>query len=124
MSEQRVQGNVARRYRIAGPVLFSWLQTLNYVRNICAHHARLWNRELALKPVIPDFKNDPRWHPPTAIANNRPFVVLTLLRFLLGQIAPQSSWRERLYALFDRFPNIPLDSMGIDTAWRNHPLWQ
>ncbi|WP_438590204.1 Abi family protein [Duncaniella muris] len=23
----------------------SWLHTINYVRNICAHHARLWNRD-------------------------------------------------------------------------------
>ena len=27
-------------------VFQSWLIALNGVRNICAHHGRLWNREL------------------------------------------------------------------------------
>ena len=123
MSEKKIQGAVARRYGIAGPVLFSWLLTLNYIRNICAHHARLWNRELAIKPVIPYQKNGPDWHSPIKIANNRAFVVLTLLHHLLGEVAPQSAWRERLFQLFDKYPDTPLASMGIPADWRNHALW-
>ena len=124
MSEKRVQGSVAKRYGIAGPVLFSWLQTLNYIRNICAHHARLWNRELAIKPTVPDITNDPDWHGESAVANNRIFVVLTLLHYMLHRVAPQSQWRARLYVLFDSHPEIPLASMGIDSSWRDHPLWR
>ena len=89
MSEKKVQKNVARKYGIAGPVLYSWLQTLNYVLNICAHHARLWNRELAIRPTVPDVKNGPEWHRPQSIDTNRMFVVLTILRFLLHRVAPQ-----------------------------------
>lgn len=124
MSERRIQRDVARRYGIAGPVLTSWLPTLNYVRNMCAHHARLWNRELAIKPALPDLRNGPLWHQPDPISNHRVFAVLTLLRFLLGQIAPQSLWRDRLYALFDSYPEIPLVSMTMTPGWREHPLWK
>jgi abortive infection bacteriophage resistance protein len=102
----------------------SWLKTLNYIRNICAHHARLWNRELAIKPTLPDLKNDPRWYGPRAISPKRIFVVLTLQQQLLRQIAPQSGWRERLFNLFDRFPDIPLRAMGIPADWRTHDLWK
>ena len=123
MSDRRIRGSVARRYNLAEPVLFSWLQTLNYVRNICAHHARLWNRELALKPTVPDQKNGPYWHAPNKVGNNRPFVVLTLLHYMLCQIAPQTGWRDRLYALFDRFPTVPLTPMGMNDHWRDHELW-
>ena len=77
MSEKRIQKNVSARYHIAGPVLFSWLKALNYIRNICAHHSRLWNRELAIKPIVPYAGKAPDWHSPT-VANNRVFVVLTL----------------------------------------------
>lgn len=106
MSEKRVQRDVASRYKIAGPVLLSWLQTLNYIRIICAHHARLWNRELAIKPFIPDSKNDPRWHAPRAIANNRPFVVLTLLHFMLRQIAPQALGAPGFTSFLTNFPTF------------------
>ncbi len=94
-----------------------------YIRNICAHHARLWNRVLAIKPVIPYASNSPDWHNPRTVANDRAFV-LTLLNYVLGRIAPQSAWRARLYSLFDRFPEIPLASMDIAPAWRDHVLWK
>ena len=47
-----------------------------------AHHARLWNRELAIRATVPDVKNGPEWHRPQSIDTNRMFVVLTILRFL------------------------------------------
>jgi abortive infection bacteriophage resistance protein len=124
MTERRTQDTIAQRFGYRGPVLRSWLQTLNYVRNICAHHARLWNRVLAVRPVLPHEKNDPRWHGPRAISERRMFVVLTLLHQLLRKVAPQSGWRDRLFALFDRFPQVPLRPIGIPADWRTHDLWK
>jgi abortive infection bacteriophage resistance protein len=123
-SGKHVQRAIATDYKITGTVLRSWLFTLNYIRNLCAHHARLWNRELAIKPIIPDLRHDPRWYPPHDVPNNRMFAVLTLLRYMLSCCASQSRWRDRLYAHFDAYPEIPLDRMGIPANWRNHPLWQ
>ena len=34
-------------------ILVSWLQHLNLVRNICAHHSRLFSRSFVIKPMIP-----------------------------------------------------------------------
>ena len=123
MSERRVWNAVATRFEVHGTVLRSWLQTLNYIRNICAHHSRLWNRALAIRPVIPDAKRDARWHGPRAVSNKRLFSVLTLLRQLLSTVAPESGWRERLFELFDKFPEIPLRALGIPVDWRSHDLW-
>jgi abortive infection bacteriophage resistance protein len=122
-SGKHLQQAVAADYEISGTVLQSWLFTLNYIRNLCAHHARLWNRELAIKPIIPDLRHDPRWHSPHPVPNNRMFAVLTLLRYMLSHCAIQSKWRDRLFALFDGYSEIPLASMGIPPDWRSHPLW-
>ena len=124
MSGKHVQNPIAADYKLTGKVFLSWLLTLNYVRNLCAHHSRLWNRELALRPILPDLKHDGRWHGPRAVSNRRIFVVLTMLHCLVREIAPQTGWRNRLYAVFDRFPNIPLRAMGIPADWRTHDLWQ
>ena len=124
MSEAKVQKEIAKQFRLPAPLLHSWLHTLNYVRNICAHHARLWNRDLAVMPTIPDPHNDPRWHGARAISNKKIFVVLTLLHYLLKDAAPHTQWRERLFALFDRYPTVPLKMMGIPADWRTHDLWQ
>jgi abortive infection bacteriophage resistance protein len=122
-SGMHIQRKIAQNFHVSGKVLFSWLLTLNYIRNLCAHHARLWNRELAIKPIVPAARHDPRWHEPTAVGNNRLFAVLTLLHYLMRLIAPQSRWRERLYTLFDNYREIPTIPMGIQVGWREHPLW-
>lgn len=121
---KHVQRAIGADLNISGNVLFSWLLTLNYIRNLCAHHSRLWNRELALKPILPDVRHDPRWHPPRPVPNNRIFVVLTLLRYVLKQCAAQTRWHIRLFSLFDKYPEIPLPAMGIPADWKSHPLWQ
>ena len=123
-SGMHVQRTIGSDYGLSGKVLYSWLLVLNYVRNLCAHHSRLWNRELAVKPLIPDRRHDPRWYAGVTVPNNRMFAVLTLLACLMRQIAPQSGWRDRLFSLFDKYPDIPLAAMGIPADWRKHPLWQ
>ncbi|MEQ1908960.1 MAG: Abi family protein [Vicinamibacterales bacterium] len=124
ISHKRTQKHVAQTFGLTAPVLESWLLTLNYIRNICAHHARLWNRELAIKPVIPDVRNRPEWHGPHPVSNHRIYGVLSLLQFLLRRIAPQSAWRVRLYAHVDRHPLVPLPDMGADATWRAHDVWR
>jgi len=41
-------------FRIDGKILSSWIHTLVYIRNLCAHHSRIWNRILAIKPRVPN----------------------------------------------------------------------
>jgi abortive infection bacteriophage resistance protein len=124
MSGKHVHVRLAHVLGVSSKVLFSWLLTLNYIRNLCAHHSRLWNREISIRPMVPDSKNDPRWHRAPSIQNHRVFAVLTLLNYLLRRIAPRSHWRERLFGVFDRFHNIPLRPMGIPSEWRTHDLWK
>lgn len=112
MSGKHVQNTVAARYNLPGIVLQSWLLTLNYVRNLCAHHSRLWNRELAIRPAIPYAKRHPEWHGTVPIDNRRVFAVLTLLHYLLRRVAPQTHWRNRVFAVFDRFPDVPWAADG------------
>jgi len=124
MSGKHVQTGIAARYSVPARVMLNWLLTINYVRNLCAHHSRLWNRELAIRPMIPFAKNDPRWHAAGLVDNRRVFAVLSLLRVLLQHVAPTSSWRQRVIALIDGNPAIPSLPMGFPADWRTHPLWR
>lgn len=117
------QKQLASQFGLPAGVFQSWLFSLNYVRNICAHHARFWNRELAIRPLVPDAKNNPEWHLPITPDNRRVFAVLTLLRWLLLKIAPQSHWAGRLRALLNNYPDIPKNLMGFPPAWETSPIW-
>ncbi|MCK9274657.1 MAG: Abi family protein [Syntrophales bacterium] len=116
---------IAQIYGLQAKVLESWLTVLNYIRNLCAHHGRLWNRELAIKPLIPKNKNHPAWHDPLTIPNERIFAVLSLLHYMMRCIAPQSSWRQRLLATIEQFEkDIQLGQMGFVDEWQNHAIWR
>lgn len=119
-----VKRNIAAHYGVPDEVLTSWLHTINVIRNICAHHSRLWNRELGVKPFIPRKQKYPQWHEPVAIPQNRIFGVLTILRYLLRITAPQSKWENRLLSLLDEYPEISRWSMGFPDNWRESPLWK
>lgn len=114
---------IASHLGIHDAVLESWLLTLNTIRNICAHHGRLWNRVLGIKPKIPHRKNCPKWHDPVSLTNDRVFCILTICRWCLQRIAPQSGWATRLRDLIKRFPTIPLSSMGFPNNWSDFAIW-
>jgi abortive infection bacteriophage resistance protein len=117
------QQQLARIFDLYPPVMESWLHTLNFIRNACAHHARLWNRELPIRPVIPDERNHPEWHNPVKFDNRLIFSVLTLLRYLLRFIDTQNGWQIRLQKLLRDYPEIPVSWMGFPENWQVCPIW-
>lgn len=115
---------IAKPLNVAAPLLESWLHTLTTIRNICAHHSRLWNRELGIKPeqpkstqiTWPEYLNPHSPH--TRIA-----VVLSVLHHLMQQVSPNSLWHFRLTELFNEFKEIPLFSMGLPEKWQEDQFW-
>ena len=118
-----LQKQIANEYSIPDEVMRSWLLALNTIRNICAHHGRLWNRELGNKPKMPNIRKYPEWHQPISIGNNRVFGILTILHYLLRKISPLSLWYNRLITLLNSFPNIPQKDMGFSENWGTSLLW-
>ncbi|MBT3192985.1 MAG: Abi family protein [Verrucomicrobia bacterium] len=122
--QKPIKRDIAKEYGVADKVLESWLLTLNFVRNTCAHHARLWNRGMGNKqPAIPRAHKHPDWHQPVAVTADRMFGVLTVLYYLLKQAAPQSAWKERFKKLLTDYPDIPIRFMGFPDNWEESPLW-
>lgn len=123
--DQYLKRQIADAYGVKAGVLESWLLTLNYIRNVCAHHGRLWNRILPVSPLVPHAKHRPEFHTPVEISAHRIFGVLTVLRYMLSQIAPQSHWQDRLeYLWTTKHPNIPIAQMGFPANWQDCPIWQ
>ena len=119
-----VANKVADLFGVPREVLSSWLLCLNAVRNICAHHGRLWNRVLGVKPMIPRPFHHADWHHPVEIPNDRVFCVLTICRYCLDRIDLEGRWLERFNDLLCGFPSIPRMHMGFPPEWMSSPLWE
>ncbi len=70
-------------------VILSWLQSLRQLRNLCAHHHRIWNRRFERNGVkIPRRRKSPEWHSPAFPDNRRLAILLTICRYWLNRIHP------------------------------------
>lgn len=115
-----IKRRIATEYGISDRHLGSWLHALSYVRNVCAHHKRLWNRQLGVRPQLPTRSLSWTHHVPD---NDRIYCVLVVLRHMLKVMSPRCRWRDRLFDLFDAHPNMDLTSMRIPAEWRTHKTW-
>lgn len=116
-----VRKRIADDLGISTRVLDSWLVTINTVRNICAHHGRLWNRTIGNPPKI---LRSPKWHDPYDVKNDKMFGTLTMLSYLLERIAPDTSWRKRLLDMVFGLTRRNQERMGFTGEWRECPLWK
>ncbi|MBU3824933.1 MAG: Abi family protein [Candidatus Oceanisphaera merdipullorum] len=116
---------IAKELAVSAPLLASWLHTLTTVRNICAHHSRLWNRELGIKPELPKSTNF-SWpsHLSKPVQHTRIAVVLAALHHLMRQVSPNTLWHQRLFEMFQEFPEISNRAMGLPIDWFTDPFWQ
>jgi abortive infection bacteriophage resistance protein len=49
----REKRRIANFFGLSDSVFETWLHSIVYLRNVCAHHTRLWNRVMRIQPVRP-----------------------------------------------------------------------
>lgn len=121
--------SIAARYKLNDPeLLSSWIRTLSYVRNMCAHHSRMWNHPLVNSPKLP------KGNDAIAVAHIgkytntkfRIYAACAVTQYFLNQICPNSGWKDRLKLHWNTFPAAsgisPVDA-GFMPTWRNLGLW-
>ncbi|WP_332671657.1 Abi family protein [Aromatoleum sp.] len=112
---------IADVYGLDQRVLESWLHHLTFIRNTCAHHSRLWNRELTITPELPRSK------PHTLVAEFVPgsrklYNTLVILLHFMDIIAPHHQWRARLVELIERH-GVFVAAMGFPIGWQVRRIW-
>jgi abortive infection bacteriophage resistance protein len=111
------QKDIAEQFGVHYKVLTSWLHTISSLRNICAHHARLWNRVFGISPkrvksLQEHFER-----------NDRFYAQAVTIKVLLDKIAGHSLWAKKLKDLFGEYPNVPKNHMGFPENWDQSDLW-
>lgn len=112
-------------------IMVSWLASLNYVRNVAAHHARLFNRKLQHAPARPkagqvpvlDHLRDEQ----TAKSVFGTYNALAVIAHLLPSVEAETDWHRQLVALLHGFPTshaLSLASIGVPQGWESLDLWR
>ncbi|HUI93035.1 MAG TPA: Abi family protein [Chitinivibrionales bacterium] len=118
------QRSISSIFGIHHSVLHNWMHALTYVRNVCAHHSRLWNRELAIRPEIP--RKAAEWQK-IHIDNTRIFSIAAVVDWITTKALLPSPAIEKMFSVIDeiqkqgsRFPAF----MGIPSDVQLRPLWK
>lgn len=123
---------IAKHFGLDDTTFASWLHCIVYLRNLCAHHSRFWNREFGVSPQIP---NRPlkSWLSEDTIkairgansgkSNNRAFYMLSILLYFLQTVNPKSTFRQKFCSLTSKYQNIDLAAMGFPATLDSETLW-
>lgn len=120
------QSRIAAKYGVEWQVLASWVFALSYLRNLSAHHSRMWNRNITTKPKMPK-AGQLAWCDHLAQEGaplSKPFVLLAIIRHLVQVICPKTQWHCRLREHLLAFPaqhsdrKLGLGSVGVTENWQ------
>lgn len=130
---QRIESHFGVKMR----VLKSWFRSLSDLRNVCAHHGRVWNREFGSRPEVPKkapnnwpsipsgIKTGSREQPNQRLdPRRRLYLQLVVIESLMQVVSPNSQWAERLITLLDHYPQISSRHMGFPSDWETEKFWQ
>lgn len=111
-------------------LLQSWIASVNYVRNVAAHHARLFNRKLVVAPKRPSPADVPLLAHLTQKDAPKEFgtySTLAVMACLLEEVHPGRDWALRAAELLRAFPatgRVTVESVGVREAWLDEDLWR
>jgi len=120
----RVRKTIAAEYELMPKTMRSLLLHAVYVRNLCAHHSRLWNRRFTITLSLPEHR------PSDLVAclnpgeDRRIYNTLVMLAHVVNIVEPENHWSHRLRALIHSQAFPVTTHMGFPADWEDRPIWQ
>ena len=125
---------IAQQLNISESQLSSWLHCLNEVRNVCAHHGRLYSRTFPKSPMLTGEDHElgflRRFVLDDAKEGNRKekkgkcFAQFTIIQYLLSKMNLEGI--NDLPHLLHKFPEVSpvsVKDLGVPENWEELPLW-
>lgn len=117
--------SISSDFGLPSTILSTWFIRLTIVRNICAHHSRLWNRTLsASQPRIPTRKKHKFNGTLPNDFHTSLYGVIAMIDRLLSKINPTNSFILKINSLIDEYPTINVSLMGFPENWKEHAVWK
>lgn len=103
---------IAQTFGLGYTYIESWLESISYVRNICAHYGRLYNAKLSKTPML--YKE----YTQAGIGNNRIYGVLLCMKYLLKKDIHWNMFVDKIEMLFDKYGSVQISTMGFPENWK------
>ncbi len=101
---------IAQDFGLPVTLFESWFHCLTILRNQCAHHGRVWNRDYAVKMKLPKSAL-------TVLDQHKTSAMIFAMHSVLRLIAPESEWLSRLEMLITKY-KVDIKAMGLTENWK------
>ncbi|MFA6402890.1 MAG: Abi family protein [Salinivirgaceae bacterium] len=116
--------NVARHFGLNDiSILENWLHCFSNIRNICAHHGRLWNRRFTTHIKIPTNPQNP-FITNTRIYPYKLYAAICCMQYMLNSIVPANGFKTKLVELMESCPLAQANEMGFPVNWTDELFWK
>lgn len=105
--------------------LENWMFCFSSLRNICAHHGRLWNRRLSAIPKLP-YNTNNQFLSKAEIGSlyaNKIYATLCCINYMITEIDSEHKFKIKLKKLMKDCPLNQEKDMGFPKDWNNHAFW-
>ena len=124
LNDNDIKKNIAAEFRLPHrKFLDSWIKSMAVLRNITAHHARLWNRKFPNMPLLPR-RLPYAWVDTSGLSPQKLYPQLCVLAYLENAIHPDNTFAADLKNLLVKYPNVDVAAMGFPKDWETQPLWK
>jgi len=120
------KGMIAKEMGVNSPHVFSgWLEAIAYLRNIIAHHSRLWCRTMMKRPGMQLNNPAGEWflQPVRQGQIDKPFSTISCMVYLCKHLNKSDGIQQKIIDLIDLYPNVPIYKLGFFNRWRSEPVW-
>ena len=123
LMSSKAKKKVAKYFGLQEPSFASWMLVLGNLRNMCCHHSRTWNRELAINTANPQVTAFP-WIDISKTNRKRIYYRICMIQYLLFTVSPNSRFKGKLKKLIEKYPTVDIAAVGFPSDWEDEPLWQ
>lgn len=105
---------ISKAFNVRYELFGSWIHALSYLRNICAHHSKLWNLRFVVKPKMKkEFS--------VVSENDKFFAFTVVIQQLIKSITTNSTWLDTLVEEhLNKCPIQPYEKeMGFIQDWKS-----
>lgn len=123
LKTNQAKKSVAKHFGVSHSVLESWMEHLVYIRNLCAHHSRVWNRTMTITAILPN-NTAFRWISIAPAKSDKIYTSLCITAYLLDRVTQNAPFYGKLNTLIKRFAKINLVASGFPKNWQDDPFWK
>lgn len=103
-------------------ILENWMQCFSLIRNVCAHHSRVWNRRMTPLKIPKKPLNtflDNRYILPYKV-----YTYISCMQYILNTISPEHHFKSNLLELMQNCPLLQEKEMGFPANWHQDKFWK